>query len=452
MRYISGILFVIIACLPYASIIWHGKEASKTSTAGEAKETISIISPHRREIRLEYSRGFREWMQKRYSRNVDIRWLDAGGTSKILKELESRYATSPDAPGIDLLFGGGIAPYYTAIEKGWLAKSEPPKEILAAIPPTCAGAAVYDPQHRWFGVALSGFGILYNKPLIKRLNLPAPETWEDLARPEFLSWISSADPRASGTVHVSYEIILQAYGFEKGWSLLTRICANVRNFNEGSSVAARDIAIGDVAAGMVIDQYAQTVIASFGNDAVEFVLPKGVTIVSADAIGLMRGAPSPALASLFIEYALSEEGQRLLYQPAGTSGQRFSINRLPVRLDLYTAKDAPVTRPYEFQGGFAYDETKGMRRWKLVNDLVGTWLIDSHDDLVKAWQAVIRSGMNPEMVTRLCIPPVSADRLDALAEQINDSRQAREAIKQWANEAKTRYREISATTYAGKSR
>lgn len=443
MRYFSGILFILIAALPYISIFWQEeKETSLQPVSTQAREVLSIISPHRREARIEYTRGFREWMLKNHGRNVDIRWLDAGGTSKILKDLESRYATSPDSPGVDILFGGGIAPYYTAIGKGWLEKTDLPEEILKSIPPQCAGAAVYDPQHRWFGVALSGFGILYNKPLISRLNLPTPETWEDLARPEFLSWISSGDPRASGTVHVVCEIILQAYGFEKGWNLLTRIFANVRNFGEGGAFAPREVATGDVAAAMVIDQYAQTVIESVGKDALAFILPRGVTIVGADSIALLRGAPAPELARLFIEYALSLEGQRILYQKAGKNGQLRSQNRLPVRKELYETPDAPVTRPYDFQGGFVYDDVKGTKRWKLVNDLIGVWLIDSHDELVKAWRETILSGMKPEMVSQLCSLPFPEGKIDMIAEQMNDPRQARDLIKQWGNEAKMRYQGI----------
>ncbi|MDD4871263.1 MAG: extracellular solute-binding protein [Kiritimatiellae bacterium] len=448
MRYYSGLLFILIACLPYVSILWHSKQNIQTSEYNKDKEIISIISPHRREVRSEYSRGFHEWILKKYGRNVEIRWLDTGGTSKILKEIESRYATSPDSPGVDLMFGGGIAPYYTAIEKGWLARIDPPKEILDTIPLLCAGAAVYDTGHRWFGVALSGFGILYNKPLIERMHLPVPETWEDLAQPVFQSWIAASDPRASGSAHMCYEIVFQAYGFEKGWSLLTKICANVRNFSEGSAMTPLEIASGQVAAGMVVDQYAETAINNVGRDALVFVLPKGLTIVGADSIAMLRGAPSPALARLFVTYVLSREGQLLLYQSAGKGGQLHSLHRLPVRKDLYEVPDAPSTRPYDFQGGFVYDEMKGMRRWKLVMDLIGIWLIDSHDDLVKAWRKVIYYGMKPEMVNKLCAPPVTTDQVDTFAEQMNDPRKAREIIKQWALDAKSRYRELSGLSFA----
>jgi len=73
----------------------------------------------------------------------------------------------------------------------------------------------------------------------------------------------------------------------------------------------------DVAAGMAIDQYAETVIRLAGKDKLGFVLPADVTVLDADAVGMLNGAPSPELAKLFIEFALSKDGQRVLYQPVG---------------------------------------------------------------------------------------------------------------------------------------
>jgi len=194
MRYVAGIMFVLIAALPYIAMLGTARDR-KEPVKGQA-EILSIISPHRREEKLEYARGFKEWMARRHGRNVEIQWLDVGGTSKILKDLESRFETSPDAPGVDLIFGGGVAPYLTAAQKGWLERVDLPSEITDAIPRTCAGSSVYDPDHRWYGVALTGFGIIYNKPVLQRFGLKMPQNWDDLGKPEYFSWIASGDPRS----------------------------------------------------------------------------------------------------------------------------------------------------------------------------------------------------------------------------------------------------------------
>jgi len=434
MRRIAIILFVLIAVLPFLFIL--GRH-SPTQPQRTADETLTIISPHRREVRLEYSRGFAEWMRTQHHRNVAIQWLDVGGTSKIMKELESRYTTSPDNPGMDLMFGGGIAPFLTAIQKNWLAKTEIDPKFLSDIPATCAGSPVMDPGQRWYGVTLSAFGILYNRPLVQRLGLPVPASWNDLSRPEYFSWVGSGDPRSSGSVHMCYEIILQSYGFEKGWPIITRICANVRGFGEAGGTVPREVAAGDIAAGMVIDQYAQTVIKSVGNDALALVLPEKETIIGPDPIAALRGTPKPELAKLFIEYTLSPEGQHLLYQSAGVNGQQHNLYRMPVLKALYAEAAAPKPNPYDFPAGLAYDNELATRRWNILNDLMGVWLIDAHADLKAAWKNCMIQ--NPELATELCRPPLTEKELETLIPKWKDSRHKQEIMQQWSKAAQLRY-------------
>jgi ABC-type Fe3+ transport system substrate-binding protein len=400
-------------------------------------------------VKQEYSRGFSEWMRVRHGRRVSIRWLDVGGTSKILKDLESRFASSPDAPGADLMFGGGVGPFLRAAEQGWLARVDIPPEQLKGIPPQVAGTPVYDADHRWFGVALSGFGILYNRPLLRRLGLPDPVSWEDLARPEFLSWVASGDPRSSGSVHMCYEIILQAYGLERGWNLIARLCGNVRRFGESGGSAPLEVASGDVAAAMAIDQYAQTVIDAVGGGALALALPRGATVINADPVAALRGADAPDLAARFIEYALSEDGQRLLFQPEGVNGQRYALYRMPVREALYADPAAPKVRPYEQRATFVYDTARESRRWRIVNDLIGAWLIDSHAELVRAWRAVIAAGADEGLVRTLCATPETDARLEEMADRWSDARYRLAEMNRWAREARARYRDVADTARAG---
>ncbi|MBI4978938.1 MAG: extracellular solute-binding protein [Spirochaetes bacterium] len=440
-RHIPGIVFIILVAIPYLAIMQSPRKA-EVPVSGKT-ETLMVISPHRREVRQEYDRGFGSWMRRTHNRNVRIEWLDVGGTSKILKDLESRYAKTPDKPGVDMLFGGGVDPYLTARDQGWLERVALSADILAAIPATCGGSPVYDRDLRWFGVALSGFGIVYNKQMLTRLGVAEPRSWSDLGKPELFTWIASGDPRSSGSVHMCYEIILQTMGFENGWSLITRICANVRRFGEGGSIAPNEVAAGEAAAGMAIDQYAQTVIDINGRDNLSFILPDGATTIGADAIAVLRNAPSRELAELFLNYVLSEDGQRLLYTTQGVNGQEHSLRRLPVRKALYAGSDAPAARPYDNPGGFIYNGKTGSARRKVLADLIGVYLIDSHKELAYAWGSIIKSGMDEKRVQVLCKVPLSEKELLALSAEWKDPRKRLMRMTSWAEQAGKRYREAS---------
>lgn len=439
-RHLSGILFVVVAALPYVMMLATG--GRKGERPSGTPETLVIISPHRREVRLEYNRAFREWMKTRFDRNVEIAWVDVGGTSKINKYLESQFEKAQGGIGVDLLFGGGVSPYLAGRKNGWLQRVELKAGTLDDIPPLCAGLQVYDPDHYWHGVALSGFGIVFNREVLERLGLTPPATWEDLGTPGFFTWLASGDPRASGSVHKCYEIILQAYGFEKGWGLITRICANVHRFGEGGGAAPMEVAMRDVAAGMAIDQYAETVVRLVGRDKLGFVLPADVTVMDADAIGMLKGAPSPELAKTFIEFALSKEGQQVLYQAVGVNGQQFALNRMPVLKSCYDATGGPGARPYMQGSGLKFDPRKESARRDIIAAMIGVCLIDAHSELAAAWSRVVKDGAKPDDVRRLCAPPVGEDELAALAKRWTDPRDKAEISAGWSTGARRRYRAI----------
>ena len=435
-RHWAGILFLVCMALPFVFALRQGR-----AVQASPDEVIVILSPHNREVKAEYSRAFAAYMAREQHRNVGIRWLDVGGASRCLKELESRFKATPDHVGVDILFGGGVDPYLRAKRLGWLSPVLMTDDAKTAIPAECGGFPVYDPDGSWYGVALSSFGIIRNAAMTETLGLPDAMEWEDLALPEYATWVAGGDPRSSGSVHACYEIILQAYGFEKGWRLIAQMCANVRQFGEDGGDAPRTVASGDAAAGMVIGQYAERIIKSIGDERLAYALPSGTTVINPDAIAVIKNGPNPGLAALFVQFCLTDEGQRILFQPAGKNGQAQPLYRMPVRAELYADADAPHVAPYSYRARFSYDSELGDRRWTIVNDCIGSWLIDPHADLVAAWARVRAAGCPREAVEALFAPPCSESEMADLAKNWKDATRADTRIR-WSQEAPARYRSI----------
>ncbi len=215
-----------------------------------AADDLVVISPNSDEVKDETSRAFSAWNQKHYGQPATIRWREAGGgTSQIIRYLQAEFKSNP-SPGIDILYGGGVDPYVTFEQAGLLTRYDPPAEILAGIPAQSNGKDLIDPNHQWFAAALSGFGILTNERVRKAAGLPEVHTWSDLTDPRLAGWISASDPRQSGSVLQIYEIILQAYGWDKGWATLTEMSGNIRNFLSSSSASVVEVGTGDAAYGV----------------------------------------------------------------------------------------------------------------------------------------------------------------------------------------------------------
>jgi ABC-type Fe3+ transport system substrate-binding protein len=281
---------------------------------------LVIISPHWEGILKEYEAAFSAHYLETYGETVTVDWLDVGGTSDVIKYIDSAYGATPESIGIDLFWGGGVDPFIAAKEKGQLQEYVVSDEVLNKIPSTIAGVPMYDPDNTWYGSALSGFGIIYNKALLELEGLPVPETWEDLTDPQLKGWVGSADPRHSGSTHMMYEIMLQAYGWEEGVKLATLMGANIRTFPSSSSSVPKSVGAGDVAYGLAIDFYAWSEVSKVGADKIGYVMPSGLTVINPDSIAILKGAPNLVVAQRFVEYVLSEEGQKLWMLDKGAEG------------------------------------------------------------------------------------------------------------------------------------
>ncbi|HHT9124774.1 MAG TPA: ABC transporter substrate-binding protein [Candidatus Brocadiia bacterium] len=379
------------------------------------KNRLAIISPHWEGIRREFSEAFGRWHKRQYLEDVEIEWLDLGGTSDDLRFIEAEFNRSPDGIGVDIFWGGGFDPYLKLSTEGVLLSYRMPDELLSKIPSECLGMPIYDSEFRWYGTAMAGFGIVYNKPVLRLMGLYEPKTWSDLANPRLTGWVSSADPRESGSIHVMYELILQIYGWEKGFETITRICANTKAFATSAGHVINSVASGDTAYGLAIDFYAWAKMAEVGKDNLGYVLPEEETVISLDPIAILKGAPNLGLAKRFVQFVMSEEGQKLWMLPIGSKDgpKKFYLNRMSILPALYDDPDIIVpVNPFsrgtaQRATTFRFDSDKAAKRWGLINDLIGVSLIDNHKMLVNAWRAIQKGGMKEEAVKNLVNAPLS---------------------------------------------
>jgi ABC-type Fe3+ transport system substrate-binding protein len=396
---------------------------------------------------------------------VEIVWQDVGGTSQISKFVSSSFnnlSAGVEGIGIDLLFGGGTDIYLRFARDGFLQKLDLPPQLLARIPPQLNGVPVYDPEGRWFGPMLSSFGILCNRRVLERIGQPEPRRWADLGRPELAGWVAAGDPRQTGSVHMVYEIILQGQGWDAGFRQLLRLGANAHGFIRDSGTLTRQVSSGEVAAAGNLDANA---LSAVGRDpeGMAFNLPPGATIVNPDALAVLRGAPHPELARVFVEFTLSDAGQRLFILLPGQPGgpRRYPLCRLSVVPDLYrqyppAERSIGAADPFALAGTISYDAKKGSARWDALNDLFGAVIVDAHPDLAAAWRAVLDSPCSESerqaLEEQLFAPPCTEAELLEHAGRIagGNPRLRAEAVNRWGEEARQRYRAIRRAAREGR--
>lgn len=339
---------------------------------------------------------------------------------------------------IDVFFGGGSFDFNRQAARGNLVPFDTPENLAARFtddifPQTFAGEPFWDPEGRWIGAVLSTFGIVFNRNALSRLGIEEePNAWEDLTDPRFAGQIILADPSKSGSSNKAFEMIIQqvmqrrlaqieespdyahlspeeqeqlavSEGWMEGFQIIQRISANARLFTDVSTQPAIDVSSGDSAAGMTIDffgRFQAEIIAQRGDqDRFAFVSPPAGSTVSVDPIAILRGAPNPELAHMFMDFVLSEEGQKIwALRPASPGGPRtFALRRSPALRTLYNREDLlpylsdPDVDPYRDAGDFVYRPEWTGHLFNPLRFLIRVAFIDSAIELRKAWNAIIQA-------------------------------------------------------------
>jgi ABC-type Fe3+ transport system substrate-binding protein len=386
----------------------------------------------------------RKWKGHTVGDAFNNRHIDPGGESESA-EARRLFLESNVGIGIDLFFGGGEYPFVGQARAGhlidsgifdrrpeWFSGDEP------VIPSHFSGERYYDPDRRWIGTCLSSFGIVYNTDSLELIGITEPPSrWTDLGDPRYFGNIALADPTKSGSATKAFEMLIQQHihqsvvdlraqppdparifdesledralhlGWLTGLNLIQRICANARYFTDNATKIPFDVTQGNAAAGMCIDFYGRTsnerVRHPDGSSRVHFVVPERGTSISVDPIGMLRGAPQPDLALEFIDFVLSEKGQRLWNYQSGNPGGPAStaLRRLPLRRDLYTPEHLahfsdPGEMPYDEQDGFEYVAGWTAPAFGPLRFIVKCMCLDAHDELTYAWSKLVEAQFPPE--------------------------------------------------------
>jgi ABC-type Fe3+ transport system substrate-binding protein len=288
---------------------------------------LSVITRHGSDITRTAELLFREteyWEEYNFA---DIKWIPV--TASLWIDTIERNGK------IDLAWGGGPVWFDILYREGLTSPlvSEDVSIYVNQIPDMISGAPskrIDDGDVHWIGAAISSFGFTINTHTLEMEGLPQPTKWIDLANETYsvtlpFPIIGTADPTRSTSNTRMFEIILQTYGWEEGWKLLTLLGGNSIIY-DGSELV-RDAAIrGDIGAGTTIDFYGYT--AQLENpDICQYIFPEDGTIVNADPIALINTSQNPEAAQAFIAWILSPEGQEPWLDP--------TVNRLPINTEVF---------------------------------------------------------------------------------------------------------------------
>jgi ABC-type Fe3+ transport system substrate-binding protein len=341
------------------------------SSAPALGKEVVIVTSFPKELFETYKKAFEA---KNPGINVVINSKQTNAGVTYLRETKAR-------PEADIFWVSAPDAFQTLKNDGLLEKYAPPKEIMSKIPGKIGTFPVHDPDGHYFGFAISGYGLMWNKNYLQAHKLPAPKEWTDLANPRYHGHLVISAPSRSGTTHLTVEVILQAYGWDKGWALLLNSGGNMGAITERSFGVPEAVISGQYGIGVVIDFFGLSAIAS--GQPVDFVYPSLTSVVPA-SVGIVKGAPNMDNAKAFVNYLLGEPGQMVLFAP--------EIGRLPVVPDLYAKGPKDYPNPFKQKlGGVDFNDRLSSGRRDVVNSLYDHIITFRHRELRDAWGAINRA-------------------------------------------------------------
>ena len=331
--------------------------------------TITIVTSFPKDLTQVYKTAFEkanpdikvEILNKATSQGIAyVRELPAGQRPDIF------WASAPDA--FEVLKRDNL------LEKASdLANKEVPAKI--------GNYAINDPDGRYLGQALGGYGLMWNTRYMKANKVPPPAEWSDLTKAAYFGHVAVSSPSRSGTTHLTVETILQGEGWDKGWSQLLEISGNSAQITERSFGVPDGVNNGQFGVGIVVDFFGLS--SKYSGFPVEFVYPTVTAVVPAN-IGLVSGGKNTAEARKFVSFSLSREGQQLLLDP--------KVSRLPVLPAETLGAKVPADYPKIFEiakrAKVNFDSNLSESRYYLVSSLFDQTVTFRHKELQAATKAI----------------------------------------------------------------
>jgi len=255
--------------------------------------------------------------------DIEVKWI-RDGTTKLTARLQAELAA------------GGAAPDVLLIADSVTMESLKKQDLLAAYKSPEASrydAQLYDPQGYYYGTKLITTGIAYNTRAPVK-----PDSWQDLLKPELKNMTTLPSPLYSGAAQIHMATLMNDP--QLGFAWYEKLKANGAMPQSGNGAVMNAITSGSKGYGVLVDYMAIREKAK--GAPIEFVFPKeGVSIVT-EPVAMLKNAKNPDGAKAFIDFVLSDAGQRLVLQ----QGYLPADTNLPAP-EGFPARESSKLMPYD---------------------------------------------------------------------------------------------------------
>jgi iron(III) transport system substrate-binding protein len=216
--------------------------------------------------------------------------LISGGSGELFTRLNAEKAN----PRADVLVGPDADNFdaYLDLFAGYKSTED------AAFPRSAIG-----PDNKYYGFSTNFQAFIVNTKMMPADK--APQSWSDLAKPEYKGKVVMANPAQSGSAFSQMQQILQLYN----WEMMDKIIGTA-TFVTSSRLAYQNVAKGEMPVGLTSEF---NIVASQADGfPVVAIYPKDGTALINDASGIVKGGPNPDNAKKFLDFVNSKAAHQMI--------------------------------------------------------------------------------------------------------------------------------------------
>jgi iron(III) transport system substrate-binding protein len=348
----------------------------RAEAQGAIESELALITPVSKFIHDAALKAFADYAKEKWNVVVKVSAIPAGTPVAYGRIVEWR-----GKPEADIFWGGESALFEKLAEQKLLAKLDLDKTLVEQIPAAIGKPKpipLKDKDGYWIGTALEPYGLVYHPKRIQRLGIAEPKEWDDLLNPKLKGEVAQCAPTRSSSSNATYEVILSMHGEDKGWDWLKKLAQNTGHFTARSRDVPTVVAKGEYSAGFAVPSYMAFEEKLAGFD-LKFVAPTNA-FVTPEPMAILAGSRNPRAAKAFIEFLLTERGQKVFMERG--------LFPITPKYKVRGTPGSPAEMAVEFTGGVrsyfdrdvanVYDEAVAAKRSEALkvrfrSDIESTW-------------------------------------------------------------------------------
>lgn len=308
-----SVLSVLSVGIVAGLVVGCGSTGSANNST-QSKNTTGSASTKPQQLVLYSAQGYDSAMAKAFQAKTGIKVkLVDDSTGNIVAKAEAEKSN----PHWDVIWFDGPSTMQSLDNQGMLLQNWTPSDMSNY---TSLGKKLVPSDDAYFpGGITAAVAMAYNTKLVKPSQ--APKDYQDLLKSQYKGAFGMNNPSISGPAFPFVAGIMQQKGLQQGEQFFTDLKKNGMHIYPTNGNTLKALLAGQIKVAMIQDS--ALISAKLKGDPINIVYPSSGAFTLPDVMGIDKNAPDMAAAKQFVEFVLSQQGQKVMVNPKNGGGDSY---------------------------------------------------------------------------------------------------------------------------------